>query len=478
MTSIDVAPERRERTTILTGLEQGAPNGSARAASASSTLDQVLESIDSRAGQWMYGFISELYPICRSITGDGLRQTLRLIGTHIPLDVHEVPTGTRVFDWTIPKEWNIRDAWLKNAQGEKIIDFKKSNLHVVQYSAPTRCRLPLTDLRSRLHTLPDHPDWVPYRTSYYKESWGFCLTHNQLMRLQEGEYEVCIDASLQDGSLTYGECYLPGRRDDEVLLSCHTCHPSLCNDNLSGVALVTMLARLLLSASLEYSYRFLFIPGTIGSIAWLARNQDNASRIRHGLVAACVGDSGKFHYKRSRCGNADVDRAARLALRHSGQAFEVLDFSPYGYDERQYCSPGFNLAVGSLTRTPHGRFPQYHTSADNLDLVRPEALAGSLVAYLSVLRIIENNASYINLNPYCEPQLGKRGLYGAMGGHTDAERFELAMLWVLNLSDGSHSLLDIAERSDLDFALIHQAARTLVDAELLRRTDTRPGHND
>ncbi len=427
----------------------------------------------SDAGKQMHRLISELYPICRSITGDGFRETLRQVRKHIPLEVREVPSGTKVFDWTVPREWNIRDAWVKNLQGEKVIDFQKANLHVVSYSVPVRRRMQLAELREHLHTLPDRPDWIPYRTSYYKEDWGFCLSHSQLERLDDGEYEVCIESRLEEGSLTYGEYFIPGNRTDEVLLSCHACHPSLCDDNLSGVALVTRLAKLLSEVSLNYSFRFLFIPGTIGSITWLAQNEARVSRIRHGLVVACVGDPGKFHYKKSRRGNAEIDRAAVHALRHCGVEFEVLDFSPYGYDERQYCSPGFNLSVGSLTRTPHGRYPQYHTSADDLDFVRPEALAGSLAVYLSVVRILENNACYINMNPKCEPQLGKRGLYRAIGGLADAGRAEMAMLWVLNLSDGSHSLLDIAERADLPFELVLKAARTLVEHGLLDNTERR-----
>ena len=345
------------------------------------------------AGKQMHRFISELYPICRSITGDGFRETLRRIREHIPLEIHEVPTGTRVFDWTVPREWNIRDAWVKNAKGRtghRLPEVEPPRRQLQRPGPPAGCQL--AELREHLHTLPDRPDWIPYRTSYYKEDWGFCLTHSQLERLDDGEYEVCIESRLEEGSLTYGEYFIPGNRTDEVLLSCHACHPSLCNDNLSGVALVTRLAKLLSEVSLNYSYRFLFIPGTIGSITWLAQNEARVSRIRHGLVVACVGDPGKFHYKKSRRGNAEIDRAAVHALRHCGVEFEVLDFSPYGYDERQYCSPGFNLSVGSLTRTPHGRFPQYHTSADDLDFVRPEALAGSLAVYLSIFRILENNA--------------------------------------------------------------------------------------
>jgi aminopeptidase-like protein len=431
-------------------------------------LGQVQADVDVRAaGDWMHAFIAELYPTCRCITGDGLRTTLKRIGDELPLEIHEVPTGTPVFDWNVPREWNIRDAWIKNPRGEKIVDFQKSNLHVVQYSLPVQRKMPLDELKTHLHTLPDRPDWIPYRTSYYQETWGFCLAQRQLDGLQPGEYEVRIDSTLADGSLSYGEHYLRGRTADEVLVSCHVCHPSLANDNLSGMALAVKLAGLLAGASLKYSYRFLFIPGTIGSITWLARNAERARQIRHGLVVTCVGDRGSLHYKRSRQGNAEIDRTVIKAQRDRGRELQVRDFSPYGYDERQYCSPGFNLPAGSLTRSPHGTFPQYHTSADNLDFVRPEALADSLAAYLAVIRILEGNAYYQNLNPCCEPQLGKRGLYRSIGGLPDAGQRELALLWVLNLSDSTHSLLDIAERADLPFDLVQQAAETLVAHNLL-----------
>jgi aminopeptidase-like protein len=431
-------------------------------------LGQLTANVDfAAAGESMHAFMAELYPVCRSITGEGLRTTLKRIAREIPLEIHEVATGTPVFDWTVPREWNIRDAWIKNSRGEKIVDFQKSNLHVVQYSVPTHRRITLDELKEHLHSLPDRPDWVPYRTSYYKETWGFCLTQRQLAGLEPGEYEVKIDSTLAEGSLSYGEHFLRGSTADEVLISCHACHPSLANDNLSGLALAVKLAELLAGASLRYSYRFLFLPGTIGSITWLARNAERARQIRHGLVVTCVGDPGKVHYKRTRQGNAEIDRAVIKAIRDRRQDLEVRDFSPYGYDERQYCSPGFNLPVGSLTRSPHGTFAEYHTSADNLDFVRPESLADSLAAYLSVIRILEGNARYQNLNPHCEPQLGKRGLYRSMGGLPDAGQRELALLWVLNLSDSTHSLLEIAERADLPFDLIEQAAETLVEHGLL-----------
>jgi len=426
----------------------------------------VLEQAD--IGQQIYRLIAELYPICRSITGHGFRESLDILRQHIPLEVHEVPTGTPVFDWTVPKEWNIRDAYVKNAIGEKVIDFKQSNLHILNYSIPIQQKLSLRELKDHLFSIPEHPDWTPYRTSYYHQNWGFCLSHRALERLEEGEYEVYIDASLEDGHLTYGEYYLPGETDDEILLSCHGCHPSLCNDNLSGVSLVTFLAKHLSQLPLKYSYRFLFIPGTIGSITWLALNEENVSKIKHGLVVACVGDSGRLTYKRSRRGEAEIDRAVTHVLKHAGQDYEIRDFSPYGYDERQYCSPGFNLAVGSLTRTPHGCFPEYHTSADDLDLVQPEYLSDSFAKYLAVLKILESNQTYLNTNPKCEPQLGRRGLYGAFGGKKDTQVKELAMLWVLNLSDGHHSLLEIADRSGIEFDIIDETARVLASYDLLK----------
>jgi aminopeptidase-like protein len=428
----------------------------------------VSDLADQHAGAAMYRLVTELYPICRSITGDGLRESLRILQRYIPLELHEVPTGTRVFDWTVPKEWNIHDAYVKNGDGNKVIDFQRSNLHIVNYSIPIREKMPLAKLKEHLHSIPEQPDWIPYRTSYYKEYWGFCLPHRTLEALEEGEYEVAIDSSLEAGHLTYGEYYLKGETDDEILISSHSCHPSLCNDNLSGMALATFLAKHLTTLELRYSYRFLFIPGTIGSITWLALNESQVPKIRHGLVVACVGDPGESTYKKSRHGDAVIDMAVMHVLKHSGQDYEILDFTPYGYDERQYCSPGFNLPVGSLTRTPHGRYPEYHTSADNLGLVQPEYLADSYSKYLAVLDVLENNRRFVNTNPKCEPQLGKRGLYGAFGGRKDSNQYELAMLWVLNLSDGNHTLLEIADRSDFAFNTIKEAAQALLKCDLLR----------
>jgi aminopeptidase-like protein len=420
-------------------------------------------------GEELFELVAELYPICRSITGDGVRRTLEIVGREIDLEVHEVPSGTEVFDWTVPREWNIRDAWVANAAGERVIDFHASNLHVMSYSVPVRATMPLAELKPHLFTLPEHPDWVPYRTSYYQESWGFCASQRLLDSLPDGDYEVCVDATLADGHLTYGEHVVPGETDEEVLVTCHVCHPSLANDNLSGIAVASRLARLLGGTRSRYTHRFLFIPGTIGSITWLARNQDRVGRIRHGLVLACVGDPGRLTYKRSRRGDAEIDRAMAHVLASSGRPHDLEDFAPYGYDERQFCSPGFNLPVGCLSRTPYARYPQYHTSADDLRLVRPEHLQDSLEACWEVLRVLDGNHRYLNLNPKCEPQLGRRGLYGSIGGRSDAEERQMAMLWVLNLSDGGHSLLDVADRAGLPFALVAEVAGTLEGAGLLAR---------
>jgi aminopeptidase-like protein len=431
------------------------------------------------AGAELHDRIRRLYPICRSITGDGVRQTLTILAEEIRLTVEEVATGTPAYDWSVPKEWNIRDAYIKDAAGVRIVDFGASNLHVVGYSAPVHAFLSLSELRPHLHSIPEHPDWIPYKTSYWSETWGFCLPDRLLQSLREGQYEVCIDSSLEPGHLTWGQCVLEGRETDEVLISCHICHPSLCNDNLSSISIAVTLARLLASIPRRYTYRFLFIPATIGAITWLSRHEDVVARIRHGLVLACLGDRGQSTYKRSRRGNALIDRAVAHVLQHSGAGFSIKDFSPYGYDERQYCSPGFNLPVGLLSRTPHGCFPEYHTSADNLECVDPHSLADSLVKILNVVEVLEGDRIYLNRSPKGEPQLGKRGLFGSMGGHGVGREVESALLWVLNFSDGEHSLLDIAERSGISFNAVGAAADALLRCELLaaRTVDTDRAYN-
>jgi aminopeptidase-like protein len=421
--------------------------------------------VSAEAGAEMHALMTELYPICRSLTGDGVRHTLEIVGRNVPLEVTEVPTGTKLFDWTVPREWNIRDAWIKAPDGTRVVDFDRSNLHVLGYSVPVRIRSSLADLREHLHVHPGNDDWVPFRTSYYAENWGFCLSKRALDALEDVEYEVVIDSTLADGSLTYAEAFVPGETSDEVLVSTYVCHPSLCNDNLSGIVLTAALAKCLRPMSLRYSYRFLFGPGTMGPLAWLSRNEARLDRIRHGLVASCVGDPGPMTYKRSRRGTAEIDQAVANVLRAAGPEHRVVDFDPWGGDERQFCSPGFDLPIGSLTRTPADRFPQYHSSADDLDFVRPEALAASFRCYLDVFDVLETNGVYVNQNPKGEPQLGKRGLYRQIAGESSRER---ALLWVLNMSDGSKSLLDIADLSGLPFGAVREAAAALESHDLLR----------
>jgi len=422
-------------------------------------------------GEEMYRLIRRLYPICRSITGNGVRQSLAIMQEYLPLKVHEVPTGTAVFDWTIPNEWNINDAYIKNGRGEKIVDIKNSNLHVLNYSIPVKGNFSLAELKSHLFSLPDRPGLVPYRTSYYEENWGFCVSHSQFQEMQDAEYEVVIDSTLQPGSLTYAEYYLPGESKDECLITCHICHPSLCNDNLSGISVVLFLAKILTTKKNRLSYRFLFIPGTIGAIAWLSLNESNLPNIKAGLVATLLGDASPLTYKKTRNGNATIDQAVTHYLRHSGEDYRLIDFSPYGYDERQFNSPGISLPVGSLTRSQYGQYPEYHTSADNLELISGEKLEASLKAYLSIIDILDNNVIYINQISRCEPQLGTRGLYRIIKGENveESELRKMAMLWCLNLSDGNYSLLDIADKAAISFEVIKQIAAILEKEGLLKR---------
>lgn len=422
-------------------------------------------------GSEMYCLMENLYPICRSITGNGVRQTLAEIKKYIDLQVHEIPTNTQVFDWTIPKEWNITDAYIADSKGNRVVDFKKSNLHVVSYSIPIRKKMRLAELKQHLYTIPDLPNTVSYLTSYYKEDWGFCMTHKDFLNLKEEEYEVVIDSTLKDGSLTYGEFFIPGSTSDEILVSCYVCHPSMCNDNLSGVVLTTLLAKELSKVKTNYSLRFLFVPETIGAIAWLATNEKNLSKIKHGLVATCLGDPGVSTYKRTKHGKAEIDRTVEYVLKNSKDDYQILDFFPTGSDERQFCSLGINLSVGSLMRTPYGKFAEYHTSDDNLKFVQPQFLADSYSKYLQTIFVLENNKKYLNLNPKCEPQLGKRGLYRQIGGQKITQNSELAMFWMLSLSDGLHDIIDISEKSGLEFDVLLEAAQKLEKNNLLKLTD-------
>jgi aminopeptidase-like protein len=435
-----------------------------------STSVQLREPSTDRDGKAMMMLAEELFPICRSITGNGLRQTLNILRQNLPLEITEVPSGTPAFDWTVPLEWNIRDAFIAREDGTHIVDFSANNLHIVQYSTPLDVVIPLAELRPHLHSLPDQPDWIPYCTSYYTENWGFCLTDRQLSNLRDEKYRVVIDSELKLGCLSFGELFIPGELHDTILFSCHVCHPSLANDNLSGIVVAANLARWLQSIPLRYSYRFLFIPGTIGSLTWLSRNEDNVQKITHGLVLSCLGDSGGMTYKTSRQGDAEIDRIVGHVLRHDEVPHRIMPFAPYGYDERQYCSPGFNLPVGCLMRTPNGQYPEYHSSADNLSLLRPESLVHSLAVLQRIVTVIEGEAVYRSRNPKGEPQLGRRGLYSTMGGGREENYDQQTLLWVLNLADGRHSLLDMAERANLPFRNIRAAADALLGANLLDLT--------
>ena len=423
------------------------------------------------AGADMMSFIGELYPVCRSITGDGVRHTLARIKREVPLSLSEIPTGTRVFDWTVPKEWNIRGGYLDGPDGERIVDFEDHNLHVLNYSVPVDKQVSRDELDPHLFSLPDQPELIPYRTSYYEENWGFCLPHQRRKILGPGSYHAVIDSELTDGSLTLGEVLIPGQLEEEVLVWSHVCHPSIANDNLSGLAVTTAWAKHLTSSGTpRYSYRFVWGPGTIGSIAWLAQNQERIPNIRHGIVAVLLGRPGEFHLKLSRSGDAAIDRLVKRVLADTDSGLKVRDFDPYGYDERQFCSPGINLPMCRLSRVPHGEYPEYHTSGDNTNLLTEEALVEALEVCISISDALNTDQIWINNAPNGEPQLGKRGLFRATGG-TNPEDREHALLWILNQSDGKRSLLDIAERSGLGLALLRQVVKELEAAGLLSEAD-------
>ena len=362
------------------------------------------------------------------------------------MSVTEVPTGTKVLDWEVPNEWNLTEAFIENEAGERVVDTANSLLHVVGYSEPVDVTLDRDDLDAHLTSLPNLPHAIPYRTAYYSRRWGFCLSEDQRRALGPGRYRAVVRATLEAGSLTYGEVVLPGTSDREVLIVTHVCHPTLCNDNLSGIAVATETIRRLSSVPRTHTFRFLFLPVTLGSITWLSREREAGGaveRIDHGLVLTGLGDSSPFTYKRSRRGATAIDLAAEHVLRE--REHRVIDFSPYGYDERQFCSPGFNLAVGRLCRATHGEHQQYHTSDDDLTFVGAANLQESVDVIAEILAVIDGNVTLQNTAPFGEPQLGRRGLYRNLGGVVPPQT-EMALLWILNMADGTNSLLDIADR--------------------------------
>jgi aminopeptidase-like protein len=415
-------------------------------------------------------YFDRLWPLLRSITGEGVRQTHDILSECVPLQRLEVPSGTQVFDWTVPKEWVVRGAHVLRPDGEKILDVAVNNLHLVNYSAPFRGRVSRSELDQHLHSLPDLPSAIPYVTSYYAPRWGFCIAHEQRQRLPDGDYQVHIDTEFIEGSLTLSEAVLPGESAQEVLISTYTCHPSLANNELSGPLVAAFLYRKLAALpSRRLTYRFLFAPETIGAVTYLSLRGEHLQRqLVAGFVVTCAGDRGPFTYKRSRAGNTLADRAAEYHLRrHVGSGATCIPFFPTGSDERQYCSPGFNLPVGSIMRTMYSKYPEYHTSLDDKSFICFSALRETVDLYFDVCFTLDRNQRYRNLVPHCEPQLGKRGLYPTLGAGRDAAAQVEAVMWLLNLSDGDHDLLAIAERSGVPFEALVPLAETCVAKNVL-----------
>jgi aminopeptidase-like protein len=417
----------------------------------------------------MYKLIKRLFPICRSITGNGVRKTLSIIQEEIPIDQKEIASGTKVFDWTVPGEWNIKDAYVKDEKGNRIIDFKKSDLHIVGYSIPFRGKLSLKELKEHLYTLPEQPELIPYITSYYKKIWGFCLAHNVYKKLKKGIYEVNIDSTLQPGSLTYGELIIKGKTDEEILISTYICHPSLANNELSGPVISTYLAKYLLNRNekARYTYRIIFIPETIGSISYLSLHKDHLKKnVVGGYVVTCIGDPGPFSYLQTRQENTLIDRVTIHALKNSDKEYKIYNFLERGSDERQYNSPGIDLPIGSLMRTKYGRYSEYHTSADNLDFITPKALFESLEMYKLCINILEKNYKYITTIP-CEPQLGKRGLYPTLSTKTSGKSVR-NMMNLLAYCDGKNDLLWIAEKIDRPIWSLFLIVEQLMNNKLIK----------
>lgn len=421
-------------------------------------------------GQSLHGLVTRLFPICRSITGNGVRETLSVLSDHIPLQVHEVPTGTKVFDWTIPKEWNIRNAFVEDEQSNRILDFKWSNLHVVGYSTAVDRSVCLSELQQHLYSLEDQPDAIPYVTSYYKEQWGFCIAHRERARLREGQYRVFIDSELKDGHLTYGECILPGEEEKEVFLSTYVCHPSMANNELSGPVVLSFIAKWLLSKPRRYTYRIVFVPETIGAITYLSRHLSHLkARVIAGFNLSCIGDERGYSYVASRYGNTLADEIAFNVLKHRDPRFKRYSFLDRGSDERQYCSPGVGLPLVTLCRSKFGTYPEYHTSLDNLDLVTSTGLRDSYDTVQECIEILENNRTY-RVTCHGEPQLGKRGLYPNLSIKASTAMLGTMMDFIA-YADGTNDLLAISKIIGKRAREILPIAERLVKAGLVEEID-------
>lgn len=417
-------------------------------------------------------YFDRLWNINRSLTGDGNRETLKILSELIDLNISEIPSGTECYAWKVPDEWNVKEAWVKDSKGKTIIDFKNNNLHLLGYSEKFRGKLTLLELKEHLYSLPEQPDVIPYLTSYYERRWGFCLSHNELKNLKEDTYEVFIDSELNSkGSMTIGEAVLKGETDEEVLLSTYICHPSMANNELSGPLVTAFLYKeLMKKKSRKYTYRLLFLPETIGSIYYLSVNGEYLrKKLIAGYVVTCIGDRGNFTYKRSRRGDSLPDRATELVLNETEENFTIEDFFPTGSDERQYCSPGFNLPVGSMMKTRYGKYKEYHTSADNKDFISFDAMEKSVMKYSEIINVIENNFTFNNKYPYCEPPLGKMDLYPTLGSQKDTAEFVNALMWILNLSDGNNDMIEISRKSGVPFELLVKASERLEEKGLIEK---------
>ncbi len=414
----------------------------------------------------IYNDLKNLYPICRSLTGDGTKYTLEYIKEQIPINIYTIDSGIEVFDWKVPKEWNIKDSYIKNSKGEKVVDLKNHYLHILNYSIPIHTKLSLDELKKHIYTLPEFPNWIPYKTSYYKENWGFCMKHNDFIKLEDDIYEVFIDSSLENGKLHYADLVIKGKSDKEILISSYCCHPQQCNDSLSGTVLAMHLAKYLLNKDNYYTYRFIFIPETIGAIVYLHKNLDIMKKnIIGGYVITCVGDEGEFTYLKTRQENQFIDRITLAVLDSKKINYKVRDYITCGSDERQYNYPGIDLNIGSLMKSKYGEFDEYHTSADNLDFVTEKGLNDSFNMYLDCIELIENNFIYSN-KILCEPFMSKYNLYNDIGASKNKNIFSNILL-LTRLIDSKNDLIDLSNKSKIDIKNIYEIIKILVQKNII-----------
>ena len=417
-------------------------------------------------------YFDALWPICRSITGNGLRNSFKILQEIIPFELIEVPTNTSVLDWKVPKEWNINDAYIITPQGNKICEFKVNNLHLINYSMPVNMSLTFEELLPYLHTLPNKPNAIPYLTSYYKETWGFCLTHNEFLQLpKEGNYQVVIDSSLQDGALTYGQYILKGSSEEEILFSSYLCHPSMANNELSGpLAMAFLYQELSKMENRYYTYRFVLAPETIGIVAFLAQHGEKLkSKIKAGYVLTCCGDAGSITYQLSKRTDTIADHMMQHFLKTKYTNFSVRDFRVGGSDERQYCSPGFNFPVGTIMRTPYKIYPEYHTSLDNKSILDFSALNEIIMLLVDVCKGMEMNMPIEPGHLYGEPMLGKRNLYPEKGGAGIMSEDLMLLLSMITMSEIQHTPLEIANRLDANILDLEKSLRIALREGLVKK---------